>query len=317
MCGITEPQFGRFFGESSAMVDCFVLSSSSTSSFSRAGALQHLDVLPIRHLQLRRIVLVEVNDHQLIEFAGRAARLGHPLPVLLPQQALQQSMMVRWVVAGRATTLAIAGVEAFRVHDELEALQVLKHHRQLVPAALLVVVALAFATPPLVQRHQLLGGGSLPSAAGLRRGEHVQRRVGDLAPRRPAVVKELQLEPVVLQAVLEPARGRFGGIQLQPSGARRLALRDPVPQHETPGDRRAEIDQRLEVARTSVIALKKESQGRVINRDVLRVAGNRDGEVQGMTVVLAPPAKAEARLVPRMLCNEKCRHDEYMSLRKP
>lgn len=300
------------------MVDCFVLSSSSISSFSRAGALQHLDILPIRHLQLRRVVLVEVDDHQLIEFAGRAARLGHPLPVLLPQQALQQSVMVRWVVAGRATTLAIAGVEAFRVHNKLEALQVLEHHRQLMPAALLVVVALAFATPPLVQRHQFLGGGSLsPFAAGLRRGEHVQRRVGDFAPRWPTIVKELQLETVVLQSMLEPIHGHLGGIQLQPSGARRLALWDLVLQQETPGDRRAEIDQRLEIARTSVIALKKESQGRVINRDVLRVAGNRDGEVQGMTVVLAPPAKAEARLVPRMLCNEKYRHaDECMSLCK-
>lgn len=109
---------------------------------------------------------------------------------------------------------------------------------------------------------------------------------------------------MVLQTVLEPARGRFGGIQLQPSRARRLALRDPAPQQKTPGDRRAEIDQRLEVVRTSVIALKKESQGRVIDRDILRV-GNRDGEVQGMTVVSSPPAEVEARLVPRMFCNEK------------
>lgn len=299
------------------MVDCFALSSSFISSLSRTGALQHLDILPVRHLQLRRVVLVEVDDHQLIELAGRAARLGHPLPVLLPQQALQQSVMVRRVVARRATTLAIAGVEAFRVHNKLEALQVLEHHRQLVPAALLVVVALALATPALVQRHQLLGGGSLSPAAGLRRGEHVQRRVGDFAPRWPTIVKELQLETVVLQSMHEPIHGHFGGIQLQPSGAGRLALWDLVPQQETPGDRRAEIDQRLEIARTSVIALKEESQGRVVNRDVLRVAGNRDGEVQGVTVVLAPPAKVEARLVPRMLCNEKCRHaDECMSLCK-
>lgn len=89
-----------------------------------------------------------------------------------------------------------------------------------------------------------------------------------------------------------------------------------MPQQETPGDRRAEIDQRLEIARTSVITLEKESQGRVIDRDVLRVAGNRDGKVQGMTMVPGPPAKVEARFVPRMLYNEKCRDDEYMSLRK-
>lgn len=187
MCGITEPQFGRFFGDSSAMVDCFILSSFSSFS-SRAGALQNLDILPVGHLQLRRIVLVEVDDHQLVELAGRAARLRHPLPVLLPQQALQQGVMVRRVVAGRATALAVAGVEALRVHDELEALQVLEHHRQLVPAALLVVVALALAAPALVQRHQLLWSGSLSPAPELRRDEHVQRRVGDLAPRRPAVV---------------------------------------------------------------------------------------------------------------------------------
>ncbi|TGZ32524.1 hypothetical protein DBV15_05370 [Temnothorax longispinosus] len=124
---------------------------------SNDGALQHLDILPVGHLQLRRVVLVEVDDHQLVELARRAARLRHPLSVLLPQQALQQGVMVRRVVAGRATALAVAGVEALRVHDELEALQVLEHHRQLVPAALLVVVALALAASALVQRHQLLG----------------------------------------------------------------------------------------------------------------------------------------------------------------
>lgn len=137
------------------------------SSLSRAGTLQHLDILPIGHLQLRRVVLVEVYEHQLVELVGRAARLGHPLPVLLPQQALQQGVMMRRVVAGRATALAVAGVEAFRIHDKLEVLQVLEHHRQLVPAALLVVVTLALAAPALVQWQQLLGGGPLPSAAGL------------------------------------------------------------------------------------------------------------------------------------------------------
>lgn len=151
-----------------------------------------MDILPVGHFQLRRIVLIEVDDHQLVELAGRAARLGHPFPVLLPQQTLQQSVMVRRIVTGRATALAVASVEALRVHDELEALQVLKHDRQLVPATLFVVVALALATPALVQRHQLLGSGPLPPATGLRRrGEHVQRRVGDLASRRPAVVEEL------------------------------------------------------------------------------------------------------------------------------
>lgn len=95
--------------------------------------------------------------------------------------------------------------------------------------------------------------------------------------------------------MLEPARGCLGRVQLQPSGTRRLALRDAAPQQETPGDRRAEIDQRLEIARTSVIALEEESQGRVIDRDVLRVAGNRDGKVQGVTMVPSPPAKAVAR----------------------
>lgn len=139
----------------------------------------------------------------------------------------------------------------------------------------------------------------------------------DLTLHRLAVVEELQLEAVVLQAVLEPARGHFRGVQLDPSGTRRLALRDAAPQQEMPGDRRAEIDQRLEIARMSVIALKKESQGCVIDRDVLRIAGNRDGKVQGVTVVPSPPAKDVARLVPRMLCNEKYRYaDEYMSLCK-
>lgn len=217
---------------------------------------------------------------------------------------------MRRVVAGRATALAVAGVEALREDDELEALEVLEHHRELVPAALLVVVTLALAAPALVQRHQFLRGGSLPpGTAGFRRGEHVQRRVGDLATRRPAVMEELQLEAVVLQAALEPACGRLGGVQLQPAGTGRESLGtlgDPAAQQETPRDRRAEVDQRLEVARPSVIALEEESQGRVIDRDVLRVAGNRDGKVQGVTVVTSPPADVEARLVPRnLLCNEK------------
>lgn len=146
--------------------------------------------------------------------------------------------MVRRVVAGRATALAVAGVEALRVDDELEALEVLEHHRELVPAALLVVVALALAAPALVQRHQLLRGGPLPpGATGLRRGEYVQRRVGDLAVHRPAIVEELQLKAMVLQTALKPARGRLGGVQLQPAGTGRESfgtLGNPAAQQETP-----------------------------------------------------------------------------------
>lgn len=54
-----------------------------------------------------------------------------------------------------------------------------------------------------------------------------------------------------------------------------------------------------------MIALEEESQGRVIDRDVLRVAGNRDGKVQEVTVITSPPADTEVRLIPRMFCNKK------------
>lgn len=211
-----------------------------------------------------------------------------------------------WIVPGRTTTLTVAGVEALRVYDEFETLQVLEHHRQLVPAAFLVVVTLAPAAPALVQRHQFLGSGPLPSTTSrLQRGEHVQRCMGNLAPCRSAVVKEFQFEAVVLQTVFEPARSRLGGVQFHPPGTRRLALRDLAPQQETSRGRRSEIDQRLEIAWTSVIALEKKSQGRVIDRDVFSVAGNHDGKVQGVTMVPSSQAKAKARFVPRMLCNEK------------
>lgn len=107
-------------------------------------------------------------------------------------------MMMRRIVAGRATALAVSGVEAFREHNEFEALQVLEHDCQFVPAALLVIVALALATPSLVKGHQLLGRRSLSPATRFKRGEYVQGRVGDIAPRRMAVVKELQLETMII-----------------------------------------------------------------------------------------------------------------------
>ena len=211
-----------------------------------------------------------------------------------------------WIVSGWATALTIAGIEALRIYDELEALQILEHHRQLVPATFLVVVTLTPAAPALVQWHQFLGSGSLSSTTSrLRCGEHVQRCMRNLASCRPTVVKKFQFEAVVLQTILKPARSRFGGVQFHPSRIRWLALRDLAPQQETPRDRRAEIDQRLEIAWMSVIAFEEEPQRRVIDRDVLRVAGNRDGKVQGVTVVPSPQAEAKARFVPRMLCNEK------------
>jgi len=120
--------------------------------------------MPVGHLQLCRVVFVEVDDRHLIKFARRAARLGHPLPVLLPHQSLQQHVVIRRIVARRTTTLAVASVEALREHDELEALQILEHHRHLVPAALFIIVALALATPALVQRQQFVEDGSLPPA---------------------------------------------------------------------------------------------------------------------------------------------------------
>jgi len=124
--------------------------------------------------------------------------------------------------------------------------------------------------------------------------------VGDLAPRRSAVVTELQLEAAVLQILLEPADGRFGGIQFQPSRVWRLPLGNAAPQQETPGHRRAQIDQHLQVARRSaVVVLEEESQGCMIDRDV-RVTGNRDGEIQGLTVI--PSAPADERSVPQMFC---------------
>lgn len=199
-------------------------------------------------------------------------------------------MMMRWIVAGRATALAVSGVEAFRIHNEFEAFQVLEHHRQFVPAALLVIVALALATPSLMQLHQLLGGGSLSSATRFKRGEYVQGCIRDIAPRRSAVMEELQLETMVIQVSFEPASGRFGEIQFQPSGVRRL--RNSVPQQKTPGDRRAKINQHLQIARASMIALKKESQRRVIDRDIFGVVGNRDGKVQEVTVISSSPVNA-------------------------
>lgn len=199
---------------------------------------------------------------------------------------------MRRIVAGRATALAVSGVEAFRKHNEFEALQVLEHHCQFVPAALLVIVALALATPSLVKGHQLLGRRSLSPATRFKRGEYVQGRVGDIAPRRTAVVKELQLETMIIQVPLEPASDRLGEIQFQPSGVRRLYLRNFAPQQKTPGDRRAEINQHLQIAWASMIALKKESQRRVIDRDVFGVIRNRDREVQEMTVIPSFPVYA-------------------------
>jgi len=75
---------------------------------------------------------------------------------------------MRRIITWGAATLAITGIEALRIHDEVEALQILEHHRQLVPATFLVVVAFALTTSTFVQWHQFLGGGSLPSAADRR-----------------------------------------------------------------------------------------------------------------------------------------------------
>jgi len=141
---------------------------STSSSTLRAGTLQHLYVLPVGHLQLRRIILVEIEDHELLELAGCTARFGHSLSVLLPQQTLQKRMVMRRIIAWRAATLAITGIEALRIHDEVEALQILEHHRQLVSATFFVVVAFAFTTSTFVQRHQLFGSGSLPPVADRR-----------------------------------------------------------------------------------------------------------------------------------------------------
>jgi len=82
-------------------------------------------------------------------------------------------MMMRRIVTGRATAFAISGIEAFWKHNKIETFQVLEHHRQFVPAALLIIVALALATPSLVQRHYLLGGGSLSPTTRFKRGEYI------------------------------------------------------------------------------------------------------------------------------------------------
>lgn len=185
-------------------------------------------------------------------------------------------------------------------------------------AAPLIVVILAVAAPHVLLQHLLGRVPLLPATAAavvvrFRRGEDVQPRMGDFATRRLTVVEKLHLEAVILLGVaLEPSRGDLGGVQLQPTGVLgRVRLRNPIPQEKTPRHRRAEVDQDLQFARTSVIALQEESQGRVVNRDVVLClfGRNRDGEVQGVTVIPSPAVivvvGGKIRSIPRTFCNEK------------
>ena len=63
--------------------------------------------------------------------------------------------MMGGVIAGRAAALAVARVEALRLDDEVEALEVLEGDGHAVPAALLRL-ATALAATATVKRQQLL-----------------------------------------------------------------------------------------------------------------------------------------------------------------
>lgn len=122
---------------------------------SRAGALEDLHVFPARDFEFGGVVLVKVEDFQLGELAGRAARPRHFPSVLLPDEALQERVMVRRIVPGRTPALAVTRVKCFRLDNELEALQLLEDHRHMMPATLFAFTV-AFRASALVQRHHLV-----------------------------------------------------------------------------------------------------------------------------------------------------------------
>lgn len=134
---------------------------------SGARALEDPHVLPVGHLELGRVVLVEVEDLELGELARGAAGPRRLLPVLLPDEALQEGVVVGRVVAGRAAALAVARVEALRLDYEVEALEVLEGHGHAVPAALFRLAAALGATAP-VQGHERAQGALRAAGPGPR-----------------------------------------------------------------------------------------------------------------------------------------------------
>jgi hypothetical protein len=95
---------------------------------SAAGAVDHLHVLEVDHLELGGVVGVQHQHLQTLELVRRAAGAGRARPVLAPHQALDQRVVRRGVVAHRASPLAHAGVVLGRLYHVVKVLKFSEHH---------------------------------------------------------------------------------------------------------------------------------------------------------------------------------------------
>jgi hypothetical protein len=110
-----------------------------TGSSLGTRALKNTHVLPLGHLELRGVLVIQVKDLKMSEFVGSTARLGSEVPVLLPDEALQEGVVVCGIVFGGTPALAVPGIEILRFENEAESLYVPEHNFHLVPAASLTI----------------------------------------------------------------------------------------------------------------------------------------------------------------------------------
>lgn len=103
-------------------------------------ALQHPHVQPCGHLHFGRVHFVGVQHLERFQLRRSAAWARHTFGTLQPNHALEERVMVRGIVPRRTSSVAVAGVEAERLHDELEALNLLEDDVQAMTTTALVAV---------------------------------------------------------------------------------------------------------------------------------------------------------------------------------
>lgn len=128
------------------------------------GTLQHPHLRPRAHFQLGRILLVYMQHLQVFQFLWRATRSGNFLSILSPNHSLEIRVIRSHVVVERTLSATIAGIECFRLQDEVERLQVPENHHHRRPATLLSVVLLALGVMRLTRVQSICVGFQHPGS---------------------------------------------------------------------------------------------------------------------------------------------------------
>lgn len=127
----------------------------TTTRNSGASALEYTHVLPIGDLEFRRVVLIEIENLKLGQFTGCTAGSRCLFSILLPDETLEQCVMVSWIVTRWTSTLAVTCVEAFRLDYEVETLEILEGDAHVVSTTFLGF-AVTLGTTATMEGHQLL-----------------------------------------------------------------------------------------------------------------------------------------------------------------